>query len=79
MRGGVPIEIIWRGRPTRARASVLDTSSDEAELAFRTFLAHNPGTAPMLYHVEIGKGGEPNNEDVLREVRQSVIVRIEPE
>jgi hypothetical protein len=79
MRGGVPIEIIWRGRPTRARATVLDSTSDEAELGFRTFLTHNPGTASVLYHVEIGKGGEPNNEDVLREVQQSVIVRIEPE
>jgi hypothetical protein len=29
--------------------------------------------------VEIGKGGEPKNEDVLRELQQSVIVRIEPE
>ena len=79
MRGGVPIEIIWRGRPTQARATVLDSTSDEAELGFRTFLTHNPGTASMLYDVEIGKGGEPKNEDVLREVQQSVIVRIEPE
>jgi hypothetical protein len=79
MRGGVPIEIIWHGRPTQARATVLDTASSEAELGFRTFLSQNPGTASMLYHVEIGKGGEPNNDDVLREVQQSVIVRIEPE
>jgi hypothetical protein len=79
MRGGVGVEIIWRGRPTRAHAAVLDSASDEAESGFRTFLSHNPSTASMLYHVEIGKGGEPKNEDVLRELQQSVIVRIEPE
>ena len=79
MRDGAPVEIIWRGRPTQARATVLDSASDEAELGFRTFLTHNPGTASMLYNVEIGRDGEPENEEVLREVQQSVIVRIEPE
>lgn len=77
MREGVPVEITWRGRPTQARATVLDSSSSEAEVGFRAFLAHNPGTASLLYNVEIDKGGEPDNEDVLREVQQSVIVRIE--
>jgi hypothetical protein len=78
MRGGVPVEITWRGRPTHAHATVLDSASDEAELGFRTFLTHNPGTASLLYNVEIGKGGELNDDDILREVQRSVIVRIEP-
>ncbi len=57
---------------------MLDPASDEAESGFRAFPTRNPGTASMLYNVEIGRDGEPMNEDVLREVQQSVIVRIEP-
>lgn len=41
-------------------------------------MKQNLATASMLYNVEIGGDGEPKNEDVLRGVRQSVIVRIEP-
>jgi hypothetical protein len=79
MRGGAPIEITWLGRSTPARATVLDSSSEEARAGFRAFLIKNPGTASLLYNVEVGKAGDPDEEDVLREVRQSVIVRIEPE
>lgn len=77
MRDGASVEIIWRGRPTPARATVLDSASEEAEAGFRAFLTRYPGTASMLYNVEIGRDGEPKNEDALREVQQSVIVRIE--
>jgi len=79
MRGGVPIEITWRGQLTQARATVLDSGSDEAKSGLSTFLTKHPGTASLLYHVEIGRNGEPKNEDILREVQRSVIVRIEPE
>lgn len=41
-------------------------------------MKQNLATASMLYNVEIGRDGEPMNEDVLREIQQSVIVRIEP-
>jgi hypothetical protein len=47
--------------------------------ATRPFLARNPGTASLFYNLEVGKGGRLNDEDVLRAVRQSVIVRIEPD
>jgi len=66
-------------RDGQARATVLDSASEEADSGFRAFLTHNPGTASMLYNVEIERDGEPKNEDALREVQQSVIVRIEPE
>jgi hypothetical protein len=79
MRGGAPIEITWLGRPTPARATVLDPSSEEARAGFRAFLIKNPGTASSLYNVEVGKAGNPDEEDLLRELRRSVIVRIEPE
>ncbi|MCP3986503.1 MAG: nitroreductase family deazaflavin-dependent oxidoreductase, partial [bacterium] len=78
MREGVPIEIVWRGEPLPACATVLDTSSEEALAGFRAFLARYPGTATLLYHVNVAKDGTPNEEDVLREVRQSVVVRVEP-
>jgi len=76
MRDEAPVQITWLGRPTPARASVLESSSAEAMLGFRTFLSRNPGTASLLYNVN-ATGGELNEADVLREVTQSVIVRLE--
>jgi len=78
MRGGVPIEITWRGRRVPARASVLDSSSDEALVGFRAFCERNPGTAALLYDVEVGRDGKPDEQSLAREVRRSVIVRVEP-
>lgn len=78
MRGGASVEITWRGRRTTARASVIESSSDEALLGFRSFLARNPGTASLLYHVKTSRG-ELDEADVRREVTRSVIVRLEPE
>ena len=78
MRDGVPIEIVWRGRPTEAVATLLDSSGEEARAGFREFLSQNPGTASLLYHVEVAKGGLVRDEDLRREIKDSIVVRIEP-
>lgn len=79
MRDGASIGIVLRGRPTRASATLLDSSSEEALVGFQKFLTANPGTASLLYHVEVGPGGRPSQEDVRREIEESIVVRIEPE
>jgi hypothetical protein len=78
LRGGADVEIVWRGRQLAARASILDPSSDEAHDGLRRFLARNPGTSKLLYHVGIGADGNPDAVDLAREVPRSVVVRIEP-
>ncbi len=79
MRDGVSIEVVWRGRSTRASATVLAPSSEEALIGFRKFLTQNPATASLLYHVEVGQGGQLPEQDLRREVEASIVVRIEPE
>ncbi len=73
------VGIHWRGRPSSARASVLDPTSAEAADAFRTFLLRNPGTAKKLYHLEVLRDGQLRDEDVRRELPRSIVVRIEPD
>lgn len=58
---------------------MLESSSDEALAGFRAFLTRNPGTASLLYNVKVAKDGVLDEQDVLREVTRSVIVRLEPE
>ena len=79
LRGGTEVEIVWRGRATRASASVLDSTSEEAGEGFRAFLTRNPRTASMLYHVEAHSDGRPIEEDFSRELPRSIVVRLEPE
>jgi len=78
MRGGFPIEIVWRGRSVQAKATLLDSDSGEALQALTAFLRHNPGTASLLYNVGVEKDLGPKTKDIEREVRNSVVVRLDP-
>ncbi len=79
MRGGAAVEIVRRGHPTTARASVLDAAAGEALEVFKTFLIRHPGSASSLYHVEVGRGGSLDPAALHRELLRSVVVRIEPD
>ena len=78
MRDGAPVEITLRGRCVQTCATLLDSESGEALAALSAFLTRNPGTATLLYNVEVDKGRGPSAEDMAREVRNSVVVRLEP-
>ncbi len=79
MVGGAAVEIVWLGQKVSALATLLDSSSDEAQIGFRRFLAQNPGTASLLYQIEVGQEGQLADEDVRREIKESIIVRVEPD
>ncbi|HEB88979.1 MAG TPA: hypothetical protein ENI85_05370 [Deltaproteobacteria bacterium] len=61
-----------------ARARVLDPAIEDAGAAFHAFLTRNPRTASKLHHVEVGRDGTLREEDVSRELPESVVVRLEP-
>ena len=46
-----------------------------ARAAFSVFLRENPGTAKLLYNVQITPSGEPDATDVDREIQNSKIIR----
>ena len=79
MLGGAAVEVVWRGQKVSAQATVLESSGDEAEIGFRRFLSQNPGTASLLYQVDVGREGQLVDEDVRREIKDSIIVRVELE
>ncbi len=76
LRGGADVDLVWRGRAGRARASVLARDDEEAVDGLRAFLTRNPGTGRLLYHVE-NEGGLPREQDLRREVLRSVVVRLD--
>jgi deazaflavin-dependent oxidoreductase (nitroreductase family) len=72
-----PVEIVLRGKRLRARAEVLDNTSPEAARGFRAFMVRNPKTASSLYNVGRVRRGEPNAEDLARELPLSRVVRLQ--
>ncbi len=76
-RAGAPVEITLRGRRMTTKATLLDSDSDEALEALTAFLTRNPGTASLLYNVQADRKHGPNREDLRREVRNSVVVRLD--
>lgn len=78
LKNGADVRVRLRGRTMQARATILDPASAEALEGLRAFLARNPRTGEMLYHVSRGAAGQPDQADLEREVAASVVVRIEP-
>jgi hypothetical protein len=77
LRGGASAEISWRGARVPARAWVLDAASEEAAMGFRAFLSRNPGTASLLYHVEVASDGAIDEVLLRHALGEAVVVRIE--
>jgi hypothetical protein len=77
LRDGRPVEIWLRGRRIAATPVIVDLASPEALDAFRAFLTANPKTGEMLYDVRAGADRRPVEEDLRREVRRSVVVRLD--
>ncbi len=78
MRDDAPVEIVLRGTTVKVRANVIDNQSSEALEALGAFLTRNPGTASLLYNVQVERGRGPSADDLAREVRNSVVVRLDP-
>ena len=76
-RPGAPVEVDLRGRRLGMIPRVVDPTTPEALEALRAFLTANPKTGEMLYAVRAERGG-PNDDDLVREVRRSVVVRLDP-
>lgn len=77
LRNGRAVELHLRGRRVTATPVVLDVATTEALEAFRAFLTANPKTGEMLYQVARGRAGAPREDDLRREVRRSVVVRLD--
>lgn len=77
LRGGAPVELWLRGAHIAARPTVLDLSSREALDGLRAFVTKHPRTGEMLYAVGRDAAGRPREDDLLREVRRSIVVRLE--
>ena len=60
------------------RPVVLDPDSKEALDGLRAFVTANPTTGVKLYRIRRGPDGRPDETDLAREVRRSVVVRLEP-
>lgn len=75
LKGGAEVEVLLRGRRVRAAARILDPASKEAADGLRVFVARNPRTGKMLYHVEPTPRG-PSEADLEREAPQSVVVEL---
>jgi hypothetical protein len=73
LRSGPEVGLVLKGKSARAIATVLDRDSGEALDGLRAFVTRNPGTGELLYRVRRG----PNEEDLLREVHASVVVRLD--
>jgi deazaflavin-dependent oxidoreductase (nitroreductase family) len=77
LRAEPRVELCLRGRRVAARATVLDPASPEALAGFRAFVTRNPRTGTALYEVRPGPDRGPLDADVAREVRRSVVVRLD--
>lgn len=77
LRDGRPVEVVLRGRRVAMIPQVLDPDSGEALDGLRAFLATNPGTGEKLYNVARGGDRRPREDDLRREVLQSVVVRLQ--
>lgn len=76
-RTGTAVELRLRGRHVAAIPHVVDVATPEALDALRAFLGANPKTGVMLYGVRT-EGGRPVEADLVREVRRSVVIRLDP-
>jgi hypothetical protein len=74
---GAAVELHLRGRRMNAVPCVVDVATPEALAALRVFLTANPKTGQMLYAVRAERG-RPNEDDLVREVRRSVVIRLDP-
>lgn len=77
LRDGRAVELVLRGRRISAVPRLLDAAADEARAGLHTFVRRNPRTGEMLYGVGRDAQGQPLETDVSREVRRSVVVRLE--
>ncbi|MGH7789056.1 MAG: nitroreductase/quinone reductase family protein [Candidatus Binatia bacterium] len=77
LRGGAPVELHLRGRRLQATPCVLASDSAEALDGLRAFLTRNPRTGALLYNVQNDAARRPLEGDLKREVRHSVVVRLE--
>jgi len=77
LRSTPRVELRLRGQRVGASATVLDPASDEALAGFRAFVEHNPRTGEVLYAVPRGAGDRAHEDDLAREVRRSVVVRLD--
>lgn len=71
------VTLVWRGRRVRGTAVRCAATDPDAETAFARFLAAFPGTAKMLYQVEVDTHGRPDPAAMARELPHSVVVRID--
>ena len=71
------VAVHLRGRRIALRPRVVDVATAEALEALRAFLTANPKTGEMLYAVRAERG-RPNEDDLVREVRRSVVIRLDP-
>ena len=76
-RAGAALELQLRGRTVAALPHVVDVATAEALDALRAFLTANPKTGAMLYGVRVERG-RPVEEDLVREVHRSVVIRLDP-
>ena len=77
LRDGTPVALHLRGRRIAATPCVLAPDSREALDGLRAFLTRNPGTGAMLYNVQSDAARRPLEADLEREVRHSVVVRLQ--
>jgi len=77
LRAGSPVGLQLRGRRVTATPVIVDLATAEALDALRAFLTANPRTGEMLYDVRAGSDRRPVEEDLRREVRRSVVVRLD--
>jgi hypothetical protein len=77
LRGGAPVGVWLRGQRITARPTVLDLSTPEALDGLRAFVTKHPRTGEMLYAVGRDADGRARQDDLLREVRRSIVVRLE--
>ena len=71
------VAVHLRGRRSAMRPRVVDVATADALDALRAFLTANPKTGEMLYAVRAERG-RPNEDDLAREVRRSVVIRLDP-
>lgn len=76
-RPDAAVAVHLRGRRLDVHPAVVDPTTPEALAALRTFLTANPKTGTMLYGVRADRG-RPNEDDLVREVRRSVVIRLDP-
>lgn len=77
LRGGAPVDVWLRGRRIAMRPTVLDVRTREALDGLRAFVSKHPRTGELLYAVGRDADGRPREDDLAREVRRSIVVRLE--